>query len=1038
MIQYFISCDVLLVCPQDTEASSSNLSRRKSITLGNSAFGQKKLACNNDLKVIASSTNMTEFSRASLAAFQGKNFNASSKTDHSFSKSHGTLFDVQQKLTTLYRTIHTYNMKNSVVPLLTLDSNSNSIQISGTGTCDVDECIEGTSSFEDSNGYEQDINETQCVGKYSNCTTTNTNETSALSVIGMTNYFNRLICNNAGNSLNCTSQDDKIAANSDAEKDETGRNSQVLQLHSVLAIDAESISEYETLTEASEGLNVLEDPISASVEDALKLKRQILLKVEIKNSGIDDKEEYTLNGSETSSNSSSKQDNMKFESSILDIITEESSLSSCTEMKSDVHCCEIEEKNTFSQDKTLVPNEESKRTRSKIDQFSHEKVKKQKEGNCISNTESSNIRKFPSTFSSIFLLCNDQDTNHCQTVHDDSAIHDTKSSQDLSSSTESSSDVSVSRSINELIDNDGKSKNPDQSLEAEKMIAGGSTRNFEVSEEVKVPYSAIDLKNGTVISQNTVNINQTTREPSLDEAAKYTGVECLKEIKNVAKKFIDSVFDMKYKADHDRSKIQSNNGVSSKSSEIKFESYEINDAIESRNIDSIINKYESHSDSFATKKCMEWNSGKMKRYDTLLRLKEPDNTLDSCGCNNVQRTATVNLDYNNWNLSKAKSYSDLSTLNERQLQLTHRSRSYVNSGVITDERNYNTEKDYFFEPSSSSNNKLSDANPLSNSISDDLKDEMNIKKSKSCGSLCSKSLSNSIRILTSVKKRPIVNTMTINSSKRSYSINASCCELIPRLSHSPSESCIPLTKNKGTSTKNERTFLASSTDLSTNLLLGNETQDLRCQVVADVHERCSSSNEKENAYFQEYINLSEFEKLKNFERNAIEYYNLISNNRLISNYLKQKNLANTKVFKEPNVPDKVVCSQENNASLNSPEVINRSITCLLPDELSEQNPLNSLEFQNAIPFTSPYKIEKKETEVLVKPSTLDMSTSMTNFQSTHHLEESHDLNDVKIFEVSDELTKEECIRYLQMFDRDSNHDQSTNTYDFSDQISENI
>ena len=418
------------------------------------------------------------------------------------------------------------------------------------------------------------------------------------------------------------------------------------------------------------------------------------------------------------------------------------------------------------------------------------------------------------------------------------------------------------------------------------------------------------------------------------------------------------------------------------------------------------------------------------------------------GLNPFQRSSLKsNYDLNNSKQLKAKSYLNLASFEKTSPVQTHRrSKSYVTPRDISLNIKNNIEKTSSSESlvfSNKSSLKGFKSQTPREYMDDKRNKELEAKRENSFESLSNSSMSSSKsyhllypRASLTCKKEIKNNYSFIDFLNDDYSnINdmkiRSSMEASPISNKSVSKSCIPILKIRMEGTKKNvydsyarspLTMTAAScrTEEKLEQKHWNEIKN------TSIHE---TTNENENLCLRDILELQ-------YSGNSIKYTILI---KLVSNsdhctFIKlfnskriseQKNHCIVNTQNETNKDQDNVAYNENNQTINLPIMKNKDANPK-NDEVVNINSLNShtLQINNILSQSSFAKRSIKETEVLVKPTTADTSTSVSDLPEVSN--EMNEVNEFKIFEVPEELTKEEYITVLKMINENPEFKQLSN------------
>lgn len=219
------------------------------------------------------------------------------------------------------------------------------------------------------------------------------------------------------------------------------------------------------------------------------------------------------------------------------------------------------------------------------------------------------------------------------------------------------------------------------------------------------------------------------------------------------------------------------------------------------------------------------------------------------------------------------------------------------------------------------------------------------------------------------------------------------------LSKSSSKSCIPIFKNRLESTR--KNISESRSSLIEEPLALDSYRRENEKLIAGLQ---SSNDHKQEAIV--YMNvMDEHDKISSKVLNPEQFFD----------YIKNKEIELKSAINE----DKINASIMDNNHLMI--LSNSKVTSSMPStseniDFTDVSSLDSssCQLQNDQPQSWPCKADRKETEVLVKPSTLDISTSITDLPNTFFAVENNEVNELKIFEIPEELTKEEYITFLKV------------------------
>ncbi|XP_032455352.1 uncharacterized protein LOC116738572 isoform X3 [Nasonia vitripennis] len=220
-------------------------------------------------------------------------------------------------------------------------------------------------------------------------------------------------------------------------------------------------------------------------------------------------------------------------------------------------------------------------------------------------------------------------------------------------------------------------------------------------------------------------------------------------------------------------------------------------------------------------------------------------------------------------------------------------------------------------------------------------------------------------------------------------------------SKSSSKSCIPILKNRLESTKKN---------------ISESRSSLIQEPLANTLDSYRIENEKLNAELQNFNNCKqETTVYVNVTNEDDEITSKVLNPEQFFEYIKNKEIELKNVMNEEKINTSIM---DNNHLMILSDC---KVATLIPSSSGniDSTDVSSLDssscqLQNDQPQAWPCKVDSKETEVLVKPSTLDISTSITDIHNTFFTVENNEINELKIFEIPEEITKQDYITFLQM------------------------
>ncbi|OXU18125.1 hypothetical protein TSAR_013290 [Trichomalopsis sarcophagae] len=268
-----------------------------------------------------------------------------------------------------------------------------------------------------------------------------------------------------------------------------------------------------------------------------------------------------------------------------------------------------------------------------------------------------------------------------------------------------------------------------------------------------------------------------------------------------------------------------------------------------------------------------------------------------------------------------------------------------------------------------------------------------IKRDDSYKSLSSRSSKS--QIMASLRE------ITENRNSKADVERKSSLESLILSSKSSFKSCIPILKNRLESTKKN---------------ISESRSSLIQEPLANTLDSYRIDNEKLN---------TELQNFNNSKQETTVYVNVTNENDEITS----KVLNPEQFFEYIKNKEIELKNDMNEEKINTSIMDNNHIMILSDSKMSTLIPSSSgnidstdvsslgsssCQLHNDQPQAWPCKIDSKETEVLVKHSTLDISTSITDIHNTFFTVENNEINELKIFEIPEEITKEDYITFLQM------------------------
>ncbi|XP_032455351.1 uncharacterized protein LOC116738572 isoform X2 [Nasonia vitripennis] len=828
------------------------------------------------------------------------------------------------------------------------------------------------------------------------------------------------------------------------------------------------VSEKSSVDDTSKESDSDDRSTSALLEEALRIKRDLLLRIELR-------KKYELEVQE--SNADKKTDECTywerienpFEPKMLDMISEEASDSSSTNRESKINVYETLEKCANAQEVKLnvcnkdhLEEDKSKFSENEItiaDDVSINLLNGKSQNLSMANEE--NVQENSNSVFQTEPVSKDDENQIIETLNLVSELNSSKL-------TESSSDTSVNRLIDRLIESERRSKSARSSSDSKSKknvsmdsinslidncdsIEPAQSENEESNKCPQMPNTeADDVDNIAVVqslpSEDAENHNilgetmlkkADDKKNGIDEKKTNTiaevdtqnfETECANNLESKDNKICSSSVDEKACVEL----LMFENDEFLRKQVPVDELINVKSLIEEINEKNTIESIEKKSLSSADNNPTVVQVPNSTLYTPSLQNAEHSVTKIQKNINSIthQKQSPKNVnDFRSYRHIRTKSNLNLSSTEKQSFSpMLRRSRSYATPREIFSNNKSNPKGEAPSDSLTSSSKSSSISHtPREHKYSDE--DNVELEETKNCPfeslDVSSKSsLKTYFEIMTvedesipEIKRDDPYKSLSSRSSKSQIMASLreptenrnskadierkSSLESLILSSKSSSKSCIPILKNRLESTKKN---------------ISESRSSLIQEPLANTLDSYRIENEKLNAELQNFNNCKqETTVYVNVTNEDDEITSKVLNPEQFFEYIKNKEIELKNVMNEEKINTSIM---DNNHLMILSDC---KVATLIPSSSGniDSTDVSSLDssscqLQNDQPQAWPCKVDSKETEVLVKPSTLDISTSITDIHNTFFTVENNEINELKIFEIPEEITKQDYITFLQM------------------------